>query len=86
MSDRSPQPSTSNALAAASSTDSKAVVPKKKTVGSRAIVLSAEHRPVKLIKKPRVMLDEEEFTTELEKIIVRDYFPEVPKLRVSSFH
>lgn len=46
------------------------------------VVLSAENRPVKLKEKARIVLDEEDYTNDLEKIIVRDYFPELPKLKV----
>jgi hypothetical protein len=35
------------------------------------------------VKKPRIVLEEDDFTGDLEKIIVRDYFPEVPRLKVN---
>ncbi|KAI6232175.1 hypothetical protein M3Y95_00459000 [Aphelenchoides besseyi] len=75
MSKLSPQqPSTSSV----SAVPSNAVVVRK---AMKAPILSAENRPVKLKETPRVMLDEEDFTNKLTKIIERDYFPELAKLR-----
>lgn len=48
------------------------------------IILSEANKPLKLIKKPRVVVNEDEYLDDLQKIIVRDYFPELPKLKVSS--
>jgi hypothetical protein len=72
----SPRPSTSSISDAG-----KSVVSKKRNEDNK-ISLSAENRTIKLVKKPRIVLDEDDFTGELEKIIVRDYFPEVPRLKV----
>lgn len=69
-----PQPSTSN--------ESRSVVSSKRKP-EKQVVLSAENRAIKLVKKPRIMLEEDDFTGELEKIITRDYFPEVPRLKVN---
>jgi hypothetical protein len=76
----SPNPSTSGK----SDTGSKAVVIKRSKDGSQ-IQLSRENQTIKVIKKPKIVLEEDDFTGELEKIIVRDYFPELPKLKVSFF-
>ncbi|CAD5230187.1 unnamed protein product [Bursaphelenchus okinawaensis] len=48
------------------------------------VVLSEENRPVKVFKKPREVLSEDQFTEDLQKIIVRDYFPELPKLKAQQ--
>ena len=75
MSEESPKPSTS------ASDESKSVVVLKRYVDHK-IRLNPENRAIKLIKKPQIVLEEEDFTNELEKIIVRDYFPEIPRLKV----
>jgi negative regulator of replication initiation len=74
MSDSS-QPTTSTV------DESKSVVSAKRRADEQ-VTLSSENRTIKLVKKPRILLEEDDFTGELEKIIVRDYFPEVPRLKV----
>lgn len=69
----SPKPSTSQ--------ETKSVVAKRSHSNNK-IISTGDDRTIKLIKKPRIVLDEDDFTDELEKIIVRDYFPEVPRLKV----
>ncbi|CAD5234060.1 unnamed protein product [Bursaphelenchus xylophilus] len=48
------------------------------------VILSEENRPVHVFKKPREVLPEDQFTEDLQKIIVRDYFPELPKLKAQK--
>lgn len=71
----SPKPSTSG------DSVKKAVVAKRRSNDSK-VRLSDENRTIKVLKKPKIVLEEDDFTGELEKIIVRDYFPEVPRLKV----
>ncbi|VDK36210.1 unnamed protein product [Anisakis simplex] len=39
-------------------------------------------KTLKTVKEVRVVLPEEEYLGKLQDIIVRDYFPELPKLKV----
>lgn len=71
----SPKPTTST------NDDVRSLVPSKRSSEKR-IVLRSENCVVKVVKKPRIVLEEDDFTNELEKIIVRDYFPELPRLKV----
>jgi len=85
----SPKPSTSAISTVATvstvskkrkSEDPSNVVSTKRYVDHK-IRLSEENRAIKLMKNPQIVLEEDDYTKELEKIIVRDYFPEVPRLK-----
>ncbi|KAI6191891.1 hypothetical protein M3Y97_00276700 [Aphelenchoides bicaudatus] len=72
--DESLKPSTSNS-------DEINSIVSTKSKSSKQVQLSSENRTVNVVKKPRIVLDEDVFTDNLEKIIVRDFFPEVPRLK-----